>query len=87
VVIDEITTSVLWRVPSCGGSQRVIGAEHEPVVRFARRLAPDHHREVDHPPADALSQRAHPRPRQNARRVSSLPWGRWRAYHLDLPNL
>src|SRR4051812_18813633 len=51
-----------------------------------RRAGTDHLREVDHPPADALPERALPRPESSPRRSHRLPRARRRAHQLALPN-
>ena len=48
---------------------------------------PDHYREVDHPPADAMPQRAPARTRSSPGRSSSLPRTRRRPHNMDLPHM
>ena len=71
---------------SPGGGPNVEGTFWLVVV--LGRAGADHGREVDHPPAHALPQRAPARPEPSPRRACRLPRPRrWRSHELALPNM
>ena len=53
----------------------------------AGRAGADHGREVDHPPADAMPERAPARPGPGPRRPSRLPRPRRRTHNMDMPHM